>query len=213
MRVRLMRRDGMGCCFVCECLEQKSDASDGFCLNSTGFDFDVCFAPALVLGAVGKKREFCAHSRTPIGLMVNLPLVMPSLYVFHNLIITGYIFKKVCIRVEAMDRENEATGAHMQTGQLEQTGWLCQEHSQGWVSQMRVIELGGKFTFGKLYEKISFNKELISKGRFFEVNASHKSFSCEVKVEDAQRAIFDIAKVQEAAGFPNMSNFSGKEWW
>ncbi|GJY04474.1 ALP1-like protein isoform X1 [Tanacetum coccineum] len=65
-------------------------------------------------------------------LMVNLPLVMPSLYVFHNLIITGYIFKKVCIRVEARDRENEAAGAHMQTGQLEQTGWLCQEHQQGW---------------------------------------------------------------------------------
>ncbi|GJW97819.1 integrase, catalytic region, zinc finger, CCHC-type containing protein [Tanacetum coccineum] len=51
-----------------------------------------------------------------------------------------------------------------------------------------------KFTFGKLYEKIGFNKEVISKGRFSEVNASH---SCEVKVEDAQRAIFDIAKVPE----------------
>ncbi|GJS03642.1 hypothetical protein Tco_0320150 [Tanacetum coccineum] len=80
------------------------------------------------------------------------------------------------------------------------------------VSLRQIRPLHGKFTFGKLYEKISFNKELISKGRFFEVNASHRSFSCEVKVEDAQRAIFDIAKVQEAAGFPNMSNFSGKEW-
>nr|GEX39001.1 serine protease SPPA, chloroplastic-like [Tanacetum cinerariifolium] len=33
-----------------------------------------------------------------------------------------------------------------------------------------------KFNFGKLYEKIGFNKEVISKGQFSEVNASHRSF-------------------------------------
>ncbi|PWA79855.1 serine protease SPPA, chloroplastic [Artemisia annua] len=39
----------------------------------------------------------------------------------------------------------------------------------------------GMFDMGKLYEKIGYNEEIISKGQFSELNSSHRSFRPEEK--------------------------------
>lgn len=41
------------------------------------------------------------------------------------------------------------------------------------------LELTGKFSLNKLYERIGFNKEIISRGRFAELNAAEqRPFRC-----------------------------------
>nr|GEX39003.1 serine protease SPPA, chloroplastic [Tanacetum cinerariifolium] len=63
-----------------------------------------------------------------------------------------------------------------------------------------------KFNWGKLYEKIGYNEEIISKGQFSELNASHRSFRPEEKklYAESTQAMYKVFR-DNAASSRSMS--------
>ncbi|XP_020267621.1 serine protease SPPA, chloroplastic-like isoform X1 [Asparagus officinalis] len=72
----------------------------------------------------------------------------------------------------------------------------------------------GKFNLGKLYERIGFNKEIISRGRYTEfLSASQRSFRPEKYAQNAYKKFRDKAAYSRSMTIDQMEEVAqGKLW-